>query len=89
MCKMSGVLWQDQQTSWEVVPHVLVPRYVRKYTVLNDLRKEKNWMRFDVGCNVRNTCWLYALKWLLYSSSMSLHHTHFSPSKPVHENFRA
>lgn len=39
MCKMSGVLWQDQQTSWEVVPHVLVPRYVRKYTVLNDLRK--------------------------------------------------
>lgn len=48
MCKMSGVLRQDQQTSWQGVPHVLVPRYVRKYTVFNNLERGEKWMRFDV-----------------------------------------
>lgn len=40
MCKVSGVLWQDQQASWQGVPHVLVPRHVGEDTVLNDLRRE-------------------------------------------------
>lgn len=37
---MSGVLWQDQQASWQGVPHVLVPGHVGEDTVLNDLRRE-------------------------------------------------
>lgn len=56
---MSGVLWQDQQTSWEVVPHVLVPRYVRKYTVLNDLRKEKK--LDEVRCGLQCEKYMLAL----------------------------
>lgn len=40
MCKVSGVLWQHQQASWQGVPHVLVPRHVGEDTVLNDLRRE-------------------------------------------------
>lgn len=48
MCEVSRVLWQDQQASWQGVPHVLVPRYVREHAVLNDLRGQRK--KDTAGC---------------------------------------
>lgn len=48
MCEVSRVLWQDQQASWQGVPHVLVPRYVREHAVLYDLRGQRK--KDTAGC---------------------------------------
>lgn len=53
MCEVGGVFRQDQQTSWQGIPHVLVPRYVREDAVFNDLRKRQ---REAFTCS--NATWL-------------------------------
>lgn len=52
MCEVSRVLWQDQQASWQGVPHVLVPRYVREHAVLYDLRGQRKKIRPAVRSRV-------------------------------------
>lgn len=39
MRQVGGVLRQDQQTSRQGIPHVLIPRHVREDAVFNDLRR--------------------------------------------------
>lgn len=60
MCKVRGELWQDLQASWQGVPHVLVPRYVREDAVLNDLGRmeEKTLISLSHFCFCIQTLWL-------------------------------